>query len=460
MLDAIRWDSDLIHRYDVAGPRYTSYPTAVQFHTQVGAFELLHALRESRKASRPLSLYVHLPFCANICYYCACNKVITKDRGRAQAYLQRLEHEIQMLACHLAPGQVVEQLHLGGGTPTFLSHAELRRLMAQLRLHFNLLEDDSGDYGIEIDPREADWATMGLLRELGFNRVSLGVQDLDPTVQRAINRMQSLEETRAIVEAARTLQFRSVNIDLIYGLPAQNPQTFSHTVDKVIDLQPDRLSVFNYAHLPERFMPQRRIDAADLPDAASKLLMLQRTVEQLGNAGYRYIGMDHFALPDDELATAQEDLTLQRNFQGYTTHGHCDLIGLGVSAISQVGELYSQNSSDLSEYSRLLDSDQPATKRGLLCNDDDRIRRAIIQQLICHFTLDFGEIEKNFCIDFRDYFRDAWPQLLGMASDGLITLSETGIEVRPEGRLLVRAVCMVFDAYLTRQNRQQFSQVI
>ncbi|MCW6057343.1 oxygen-independent coproporphyrinogen III oxidase [Pseudomonas fragariae (ex Marin et al. 2024)] len=460
MLDAIRWDSDLIHRYDVAGPRYTSYPTAVQFHTQVGAFELLHALRESRKASRPLSLYVHLPFCANICYYCACNKVITKDRGRAQAYLQRLEHEMQMLACHLAPGQVVEQLHLGGGTPTFLSHDELRRLMAQLRLHFNLLEDDSGDYGIEIDPREADWATMGLLRELGFNRVSLGVQDLDPTVQRAINRMQSLEETRAIVEAARTLQFRSVNIDLIYGLPAQNPQTFSHTVDKVIDLQPDRLSVFNYAHLPERFMPQRRIDAADLPDAASKLLMLQRTVEQLGNAGYCYIGMDHFALPDDELATAQEDLTLQRNFQGYTTHGHCDLIGLGVSAISQVGELYSQNSSDLSEYSRLLDSDQPATKRGLLCNDDDRIRRAIIQQLICHFTLDFGEIEKNFCIDFRDYFRDAWPQLLGMASDGLITLSETGIEVRPEGRLLVRAVCMVFDAYLTRQNRQQFSRVI
>ncbi|EGH43685.1 coproporphyrinogen III oxidase, partial [Pseudomonas syringae pv. pisi str. 1704B] len=361
---------------------------------------------------------------------------------------------------HLAPGQVVEQLHLGGGTPTFLSHDELRRLMAQLRLHFNLLDDDSGDYGIEIDPREADWSTMGLLRELGFNRVSLGVQDLDPTVQRAINRMQSLEETRAIVEAARTLQFRSVNIDLIYGLPTQNPQIFSHTVDKVIDLQPDRLSVFNYAHLPERFMPQRRIDVADLPDAESKLLMLERTVEQLGNAGYRYIGMDHFALPDDELATAQEDLTLQRNFQGYTTHGQCDLIGLGVSAISQVGELYSQNSSDLNEYLRLLDSDQPATRRGLICNDDDRIRRVIIQQLICHFTLDFGEIEKTFCIDFRDYFSEAWPQLLGMASDGLITLSETGIEVRPAGRLLVRAVCMVFDTYLTRQNRQQFSQVI
>ncbi|MCR8721913.1 oxygen-independent coproporphyrinogen III oxidase, partial [Pseudomonas syringae] len=372
----------------------------------------------------------------------------------------RLEHEIRMLACHLAPGQVVEQLHLGGGTPTFLSHDELRRLMARLRTHFTLLEDDSGDYGIEIDPREADWATMGLLRELGFNRVSLGVQDLDPTVQRAINRMQSLEDTRAIVEAARTLQFRSVNIDLIYGLPMQTPQGFSRTVDEIIELQPDRLSVFNYAHLPERFMPQRRIDASDLPDAHTRLLMLERTVEQLTEAGYRYIGMDHFALPDDELAIAQEELTLQRNFQGYTTHGHCDLIGLGVSAISQVGNLYSQNSSDLSDYQRLLDSDQPATRRGLICSEDDRIRRAVIQQLICHFTLNFSELEKAFAISFMDYFADAWPQLLCMADDGLIALSDSAIEVRPAGRLLVRSVCMVFDAYLTRQNRQQFSRAI
>ncbi|KPY90436.1 Coproporphyrinogen III oxidase, oxygen-independent [Pseudomonas syringae pv. tomato] len=322
------------------------------------------------------------------------------------------------------------------------------------------MEDDSGDYGIEIDPREADWASMGLLRELGFNRVSLGVQDLDPTVQRAINRMQSLEETRAIVEAARTLQFRSVNIDLIYGLPRQTPQGFSRTVDEIIELQPDRLSVFNYAHLPERFMPQRRIDASDLPDAHTKLLMLERTVEQLTDAGYRYIGMDHFALPDDELAIAQEELTLHRNFQGYTTHGHCDLIGLGVSAISQVGDLYSQNSSDLNDYQRLLDSDQPATLRGLICSEDDRIRRAVIQQLICHFTLNFSELEKAFAISFRDYFADAWPQLLCMADDGLITLSDSAIEVRPAGRLLVRSVCMVFDAYLTRQNRQQFSRAI
>jgi oxygen-independent coproporphyrinogen-3 oxidase len=460
MLDAIRWDSDLIRRYDCAGPRYTSYPTAVQFHTQVGAFDLLHALRDSRKAVRPLSLYVHIPFCANICYYCACNKVITKDRGRAQPYLQRLEQEIQMLACHLDPGQVVEQLHFGGGTPTFLSHDELRQLMAHLRKHFNLLDDDSGDYGIEIDPREADWSTMGLLRELGFNRVSLGVQDLDPDVQRAVNRLQSLEETRAIVDAAHTLQFRSVNIDLIYGLPTQTPEAFARTVEEVITLQPDRLSVFNYAHLPERFMPQRRIDSNDLPSPEQKLLMLERTIDQLTKAGYRYIGMDHFALPDDELAVAQEELTLQRNFQGYTTHGHCDLIGLGVSAISQIGDLYTQNSSDLSDYQALLASDQLATKRGLQCNDDDRIRRAVIQQLICHFTLEFATIENEFAINFRDYFSEVWPLLEEMTTDGLITIDDVGIEVQPAGRLLVRSVCMVFDAYLTQQNRQRFSRVI
>jgi len=460
MLDDLRWDSELIRRHDLTGPRYTSYPTAVQFHTQVGAFDLLHALRDSRKAQRPLSLYVHIPFCANICYYCACNKVITKDRGRAQAYLQRLEQEIQMIACHVDGRQVVEQLHLGGGTPTFLSHVELRQLMAHLRKHFTLLDEHSGDYSIEIDPREADWSTMGLLRELGFNRVSLGVQDLDPLVQRAINRLQSLDETRAIIEAARTLQFRSVNIDLIYGLPLQTPDGFARTVDEVIALQPDRLSVFNYAHLPERFMPQRRIDTQQLPSAEHKLQMLQRTIEQLTGAGYRYIGMDHFALPDDDLAIAQEEGTLQRNFQGYTTHGHCDLIGLGVSAISQVGDLYSQNSSDLTDYQNLLGSDQLATKRGLVCNVDDRIRRAVISQLICHFSLDFTSVENAFGIDFRGYFNGVWPKLLNMAKDGLIHLDASGIRVTPAGRLLVRSVCMVFDAYLDLQNRQRFSRVI
>src|SRR6218665_2720947 len=350
MLDAIHWDADLIRRYDRPGPRYTSYPAALQFNEQVGGDALVQALAESRKALRPLSVYVHVPFCANICYYCGCNKVITKDRGRAVPYLQRLHEEVSRIASQLDKRQVVEQLHFGGGTPTFLGHDELRRLMSHLREHFTLLDDDSGDYGIEIDPREADWSTMGLLRELGFNRVSLGVQDLDPVVQRAVNRLQSLEQTRTIVEAARTLQFRSVSIDLIYGLPKQTPESFARTVDEVITRQPDRLSLFNSAHLPERFLPQRRINVDDLPNPADKLAMLQGSIEQLSAAGYRYIGMDHFALPDDELATAQEDGSLQRNFQGYTTHGHCDLIGLGVSAISQIGDLYCQNSSDLPRY--------------------------------------------------------------------------------------------------------------
>jgi oxygen-independent coproporphyrinogen-3 oxidase len=460
MLDAIGWDSDLIRRYDLAGPRYTSYPTAVQLHTGIGAFDLLHALRDSRKALRPLSLYVHIPFCANICYYCACNKVITKDRGRAQLYLERMEQEIRMIAAHVDPGQVVEQLHVGGGTPTFLSHDQLRQLMGHLRRHFHLLDDDRGDYGIEIDPREADWSTMGLLRELGFNRVSIGVQDLDANVQRAINRLQSLDETQAIVEAARTLQFRSINIDLIYGLPRQTPEGFARTVDEIILLQPDRLSVFNYAHLPQRFMPQRRIDSAQLPGPELKLQMLEHTIGQLTRAGYRYIGMDHFALPDDELAIAQEELSLQRNFQGYTTHGHCDLIGLGVSAISQVGNLYSQNSNDLSDYQAMLGSDQLATRRGLQCNPDDRIRRAVIQQLICHFRLEFADIERTFAIEFRTYFDELWPQLATLANDGLICLTAQGIRILPAGRLLVRSVCMVFDRYLTQQNRQRFSRVI
>ena len=460
MLDAIRWDSTLIRRYDIAGPRYTSYPTAVQFTDQVSPFDLLHALRESRKALRPLSLYVHVPFCANICYYCACNKVITKDRGRAQPYLQRLEQEIQKIACHLDPRQTVEQLHFGGGTPTFLSHDELRQLMLTLRKHFNLLDDDSGDYGIEIDPREADWSTMGLLRELGFNRVSIGLQDLDPQVQRAVNRLQSLEETRAVIDAARTLQFRSINIDLIYGLPKQTPHAFAQTIEEVINLQPDRLSVFNYAHLPERFMPQRRINPLELPSPAEKLRMLEHTIKQLTSAGYRYIGMDHFALPDDELAIAQEESTLQRNFQGYTTHGHCDLIGLGVSAISQIGDLYCQNNSDLTQYQHALSSGQLATSRGLVCNQDDRIRREVIQQIICNLHLPFAPVEHAFNIDFRGYFAPQWPALQRMAADGLIALDAEQLTVLPAGRLLVRSVCMVFDAYLEKANRERFSRVI
>lgn len=460
MFTSPRWDADLIRRYDKAGPRYTSYPTAVQFHDGVAPMHLLHALDKSRAATRDLSLYVHIPFCANICYYCACNKVITKDRSRAQPYLDSLFREIEILSRHVGPEQKVEQLHFGGGTPTFLSHDQTSGLLAKLRQHFNLHDDDTGDYSIEIDPREADWSTMGMLRELGFNRASFGVQDIDPQVQRAVNRLQSLEQTQAVMEAARTLAYRSINVDLIYGLPRQTTEGFARTVEAVIALKPDRLSVFNYAHLPERFLPQRRINAADLPSPEAKLEMFENSIRQLMQAGYRYIGMDHFALPDDSLSIAQESGELQRNFQGYTTHGHCDLLGLGVSSISQIGDLFCQNTADIKQYQQSLETSQLAIRRGLVCHADDRLRRAVIGQLICHFTLRFADIERGFGIPFRDYFADCFPMLQQMDRDGLIRLGEAGIDVLPAGRLLVRSVCMVFDAYQNVDSSQRFSRII
>lgn len=460
MFNSPRWDADLIRRYDKAGPRYTSYPTAVQFHDGVAPAHLLHALDASRAGNRDLSLYVHVPFCANICYYCACNKVITKDRSRAQPYLDSLFREIEMVSQHVGAGQKIEQLHFGGGTPTFLSHAQLRALLAKLRQHFNLHDDDIGDYSIEIDPREADWETMGLLREIGFNRASFGVQDLDPEVQRAVNRLQTLEQTQAVMEAARALAYRSINVDLIYGLPKQTPESFSRTVEAIIALKPDRLSVFNYAHLPERFLPQRRINGPDLPSPQDKLAMFESSIRQLIEAGYRYIGMDHFALPDDALSIAQESGELQRNFQGYTTHGHCDLIGLGVSSISQVGELFCQNTPDIKLYQEQLGTGRLATCKGLVCHEDDQLRRAVISQLICHFRLDFADIERRFGIDFRDYFDDCWPVLHQMYRDGLIRLSAQRLEILPAGRLLVRSICMVFDAYQQQESGKRYSRII
>lgn len=460
MIDSVRWDAALVRRYDRAGPRYTSYPTAVQFHTGIQSADLLNALAVSRSGNRDLSLYVHVPFCANICYYCACNKVITKDRSRAVPYLQALYREIELVSEHVGIDQRVQQLHFGGGTPTFLSHEQMRGLVCKIRQHFTLHDDDDGDYSIEIDPREADWSTMGMLREVGFNRVSFGVQDIDPAVQRAVNRLQSLEQTQAIMDAARALEFGSINIDLIYGLPKQSPASFSRTVEAIIALRPDRLSIFNYAHMPERFMPQRRIMSADLPIAGAKLMMLENSVRQLTEAGYRYIGMDHFALPDDSLSLAQEDGELQRNFQGYTTHGHCDLIGLGVSSISQVGDLFCQNTSDIKVYQQLLGEGQLATARGLISGAEDRLRRAVIAQLICHFNLRFADIENRFGIIFHDEFADLWPALQQMHTDGLICLTDEAIEVLPAGRLLIRSICMLFDAYQQPGEAGRFSRII
>lgn len=445
MLDAIRWDADLIHRYDQDGPRHVCYPTPLRFDGNLSSFDLLHALRSSRQERRALSLYVHLPFCMDVCYHCHRNKVITNDRGRALPYLERLEKEIEMVACHLDPGQIVEQLHFGGGTPTFLSHDELRRLVAGLRQHFNFKDDDHADVSIAIDPREANWPTMGLLRELGFNRISIGSLDLDPDVQRAINRVQPLKQTQTVIEAARTLQFRSIQVDLVYGLPRQTSTGFARTLGSIIALQPDRVSLSSYAHLPERHMAQRRINATELPSQPDKLTMLQHGVEMLTYAGYRYIGMDLFALPDDELAMAQEDGKLERNFLGYTTHGQCDLVGLGVSAISQIGDLYCQNNSDITLYQQSMDQRQLATVRGLRCNGDDQIRHRVIKSLICNFELRFKEIENVFGIRFKSYFEEIWPSLEQMNTDGLILLKQDMITILPAGRLLAHKVCMQFE---------------
>lgn len=460
MSSIVRWDSSLISRYDMAGPRYTSYPTAVQFREDISILDLKRALHLSRKQKKTLSLYIHVPFCANICYYCGCNKVITKNRSYSEPYLERLIKEILLISKDLSRDQIVEQIHFGGGTPTFLTTDQIGRIIDALKSNFHFAESADCDFSIEIDPREADWTVMGALREQGFNRISLGVQDFNTDVQIAINRLQSFEQTQMVLEAARTLQYRSINIDLIYGLPKQTAEKFSKTVNDVIGLQPDRLSVFNYAHLPNRFKPQRRINESDLPSAHEKLNILQNTIEQLTSAGYRYIGMDHFALADDELAYAQEEGTLYRNFQGYTTHGHCDLIGFGVSAISQIGDLYCQNTSDLSAYEDYIQNGRVALKRGLVCHEDDRIRRAVIQQIICHFSLDFSRIEQEFGINFKSYFRDIFPALNAMANDKLLELTDDQLIITDSGRLLVRSVCMLFDNYLTHEMPQRFSRVI
>ncbi len=460
MSDPVEWDEGLIRRYDKPGPRYTSYPTLAQYQDGILPGDLFAALHESGRKGRPLSLYVHIPFCANICYYCSCTKVITKDRSRAQPYLQALYREIDLISPHLGGMQQVERLHLGGGTPTFLGHDDLRGLMGRLRERFNLHEDDTADHSIEIDPREADWSTLGLLRELGFNRVSFGVQDLDVEVQRAVNRLQSLEQTQAVMDAARALAYRSVNIDLIYGLPRQTVESFARTVETIIELKPDRLTLYNYAHLPDLFLPQRRIDMAELPSTDARLQICGNSVARLQQAGYRYIGMGQFALPDDSLSNAQETGELSRSFQGYVAGVECDLIGLGVSAISQVGDLYCRNSSDLKQYQQSLEEGRLALRQGLKCSADDRLRRVVISQLMCHFRLRYADIEQRFNIDFATYFTDCLGTLRQMHENGLIRLSISGIEVLPAGRPLVARICMVFDAYQYATDSTCYAQIV
>ena len=461
MVNQLVVDLDLIRRLDRNGPRYTSYPTADRFVETFNAatYSKWVAKRENDGVARPLSLYIHIPFCNTLCFYCACNKVITKDKSKAAKYLRYLIKEMAMQAMLLGPDQVVEQLHFGGGTPTFLSDDEIRQLMAAIRQHLKLVEN--GEYSIEIDPRKVSDETIALLGEMGFNRISLGVQDFDAEVQRAVNRIQSEEETLQVIRAARANGFKSVSIDLIYGLPKQTLEGFGVTLDKVIAANPDRLSIYNYAHMPTMFKPQRRIHEEDLPAPQVKLDILDMAVKKLTNAGYVYIGMDHFAKPEDELAVAQRQGKLHRNFQGYSTHSDCDLVALGLSAIGKIGPTYSQNFKELEDYYAALDRDVLPIMRGMELNADDLVRRAIIQALMCHFVLIKESFNSAYQIDFDRYFDTELKELREYEREGLLESSPQSIKVTPKGRMLIRNICMVFDKYLrTRQQHALYSKVI
>ncbi len=463
MPEKIQFNAEMIKRYDTSGPRYTSYPTAIAFTEKFTEDDYIQHAKNSNDdlIPSPLSLYFHIPFCDTVCFYCACNKIVTKDYSKADVYLKYLYKEIEMQAALYDRDRRVEQLHFGGGTPTFLSDAQIEGLMEKIRRHFNLYLTDDGDYSIEIDPRSVNAKTISVLRDVGFNRFSLGVQDVNDKVQKAVNRIQPIEETKAIIDACRDNDARSISIDLIYGLPFQTVESFNQTLDEIIKLSPDRISVFNYAHLPNRFKPQRRINAEDLPTSEEKLEILQLSVEKLIDHGYVYIGMDHFAKPDDELALAQENGKLHRNFQGYTTHSDCDLIAMGVSSISSVAGCYSQNTKNSDDYYKAISAGHFPVVKGLTLDDDDLIRRRIIQQLACHFSLDFEVFETSYGFKFTDVFARELEMLQPMVADKLLAIDDDRIQVSSSGRFLIRNICMVFDVGLRKKDvKERFSKVI
>jgi oxygen-independent coproporphyrinogen-3 oxidase len=460
----IEFDAELLARYDVTGPRYTSYPTAPSFREDFGEREYRAAARESNDdlIPRPLSLYIHVPFCESPCFYCGCTRLITRDHGNAARYLEHLEREIALQAALFDADRAVIQLHLGGGTPNFLEPGELARVMRALSGGFSLEPGADRDFSIEIDPRYVAPGLMASLGALGFNRVSLGVQDFDPAVQEAINRIQPPGQTREVVEAARAAGMRSINLDLIYGLPKQDPESFARTLETVVALRPERVALYAYAHLPERFKAQRQIDARDLPSPAVKLALLGTAIRALTDAGYRYIGMDHFALPGDPLAQALDAGTLHRNFQGYSTHGQCDLVGLGMSAISQLDGCYAQNARELAGYYQALEQGTLPIVRGLALEAEDRLRAEVIQAVMCRGRVDFASIERRFGIRFDGHFGRELAEIANLAADGLVRLGEYGFTVTPRGRLLLRVVAMVFDASFRRPDaaERRYSRVI
>lgn len=453
-------DIDLLRRYDVAGPRYTSYPTANCFHEEFTADDYRAACARSNASRRPLSLYLHIPFCATVCYYCACNRIVTGDRSRSRDYLDLLKEEIRMQSDLFDRARPVEQLHWGGGTPTFLSAAEMTELMYHTARHFHLLDGDRGEYSIEVDPRTVDEAGVGLLRGLGFNRLSLGVQDFDPAVQKAVNRVQSFDQVRTVVEAARGYAFRSISFDLIYGLPRQSAESFARTLEQVVALAPDRLSVFNYAHLPTRFKTQRQIDELELPSAAEKLRILDGTIRRLLDAGYVHIGMDHFARPDDELAVALRNGRLQRNFQGYSIGRGTDLVGLGLSSIGQVDNTYAQNAKAMSQWEDALRAGRLPLERGMQVSAEDEVRRQVIMDLACRGEADLAAAARTLG-EGAQFFAGELARLEQARADGLVESDGSLLRITPRGRLLVRNICMVFDRHLGDTARPgTFSRVI
>ena len=463
MISALAFDADLLRRYDRPGPRYTSYPTAPQFRADFGEHALRRAIQDSNgdPIPRRLSIYIHVPFCLSPCFYCGCNRVITRDKTRAEAYLTHLCREIGMIAPLFDRDREVIQLHFGGGTPNFLTPTQLRCTVDVLKRHFRFSDAADRDISIELDPRTVSPQHVAELALAGFNRASLGVQDFDPAVQEAVNRIQGIEQTRAVVDACRIHGFRSVNIDLIYGLPKQTLAGFARTLETVIAMRPDRLAVYSYAHLPDMFKAQRQLDADALPDPETKLALLQLAIETLTAAGYVYIGMDHFALPNDELAHAQERGGLHRNFMGYTTHADSDLIGLGVSSISHIGGSYSQNPRDLMSWQLALDEGRLPVFRGMVLSEDDQLRADLIQQLMCQGEIPISALERRYGIDFADYFAEALERLRPLEADGLVQSGPKRIEATARGRLLLRNIAMCFDHYLLPPNgTPRFSRAI
>ena len=455
-----RFDRELISRYDVAGPRYTSYPTAADFLSPFPHSELVAAIQRGNQRGDPLSIYVHIPFCESLCFYCGCSKVVTRKRTRADEYLYYLAKEIAYYGKLFDPGRQVDQLHWGGGTPTFLTHAQMSMLMDLLREHFNFASDDVGEFSIEIDPRRVTPETIHYLREIGFNRLSMGVQDFDVEVQQAINRVQPIEMTSQALMAAREAGFQSVSFDLIYGLPKQRLSTFRETLDKVVELSPDRISLFNYAHMPHLIRAQLAINEEDLPGPETKLDLLELSKHVLEEAGYVSIGMDHFAKPQDELAKALANNKLHRNFQGYTTHKDHDMLGLGVTSISQIAGCFAQNNKTLDNYYREITRSGHATVRGIALNDEDMIRAAVINDLSCERGVDFEMFFKSFGEPFETYFSYELDKLGPFIEDGLVSLSKSGLAVTEMGKILLRPICMVFDAYRQSDKQIRFSRVI